>query len=207
MSNNKKPYHRFNRTLDEPEVPEAKAQPGSNKIVAPTFAAELELIEDTEPVVPTNVVPDVDSLKFLFGELGDLLSQDKGVAEEAVNTNPVPMEPTIQNPPSTVQPMAEPVSNNPEEEEEDEDHAVDPQPHAPPVAQPVTQPVTEAKVADFHDVADTLTRPYKPTPPPVPTPAPVAPPPVPVVKTGWVFTVHRNKQTNLIERIEADPKV
>jgi hypothetical protein len=196
----KQTFHKFNRTLDqEPEVTQTKAPVGGKRIELPTFEADLPLIEESIPI-PT-VAPDAaDHLKFLFGDLANLL------AEEQVNTNPVPLEPTIQNPPATIQPVAEPVAIGIENEEEKEPIGTDPEPER---KVSVVEPVSEAKIADIHDVADNLTRPYVPkpvVPPPAPTPAPPPAPVAPPERKGWVFTVHRNRTTNLIERIEADPK-
>lgn len=215
----KQTFHKFNRTLEqEPEVKDTKAVAGDKKIQLPTFETDLQLIEDLNNTAPVETVaPDVDHLKFLFGELGSLLATDAGMAEEAINTNPVPMEPTINKVPPTIQPLAEPAA--PVGEEEKEEPVVNtPGPDEQDLESFVSDqserraPVTEAKHADFQYAADTLTRPRAAPvapPPPEPTPTPIpAPTPAPVVpeRKGWVFTVHRNRTTNLIERIEADPK-
>lgn len=205
MSKKKTSFHRFNQQIDqEPAEVSTTVVVDTPKLETAVFKPEIH-VEDTSAVIE-DIKPDTDSLKELFGELGQLLKQP--LTEEPVNTNPYPSGPAPSErnanasdptPPlpvpadSVVAPVADDTVEGKEKEEKPE-----------AVAEAIT-------IQDLRNAADGI----GPVPrvgvfdPPAPAPTPAAPTQVIVqapTRTGWVFTIHRNKQTNLIERIEADPK-
>jgi hypothetical protein len=203
MSKKKTSFHRFNQQIDqEPTEVSTAVVVDTPKLETAVFKPEIH-VEDASSVIE-DIKPDTSSLKELFGELGQLLKQP--LTEEPVNTNPYPSGPA-------------PSERNA--------NASDPTPPLPVPTDTVVAPVAddtveddEAKpkqvdeaitIQDLRDAADRIGTPPRKTTPEVTQQVTTEVPPTQVIvqaptRTGWVFTIHRNKQTNLIERIEADPK-
>jgi hypothetical protein len=214
MSKKKTSFHRFNQQIEqEPADVSTAVVVDTPKLEVPVFKPEVRIDEDA-PVIE-DIKPDAASLNELFGELGTLLSQEK-LTEEPVNTNPYPTGPlpSERNAPAAdpTPPLSVPADTVPTPAAVDGDQDVE--------EEEKPQAVAEARTPDpLRQAADSLSPAVKSTANAVESTAPVdsttpvaqstTPPQVVVqapARTGWVFTIHRNKQTNLIERIEADPK-